>query len=94
MNSTKDLFGKKMGQNWHISRKKKLNLPYLDNKVPAHWQNIIPIFIYLFLKSSMAHSKIWLSPLVDDRQPTTYLTKLDKKKPYIVSYQTKQDFFC
>jgi hypothetical protein len=40
VNSTKDLFGK-MGQNCHISRKKKLNLPYLDNKVPAHWQNII-----------------------------------------------------
>jgi hypothetical protein len=84
---------KKGGPNCQISRKKNLNLPYLDNKVQAHWQNMIRIFILFFLKSSMTHSKIWLSPLVDDHQPTTYLTKLDQKKPCIVSYQRKQGFF-
>jgi hypothetical protein len=41
----------------------------------------------------MTHSKIWLSPLVDGHQPTAHLTKLDKKKPCIVSYQTKQGGF-
>jgi hypothetical protein len=35
-----------------------------------------------FLLSSLKCSQIWLSPLVDDSQ-TTYLTKLEKKKPIV-----------
>ncbi len=48
--------------------------------MPAGRQNIAGLLKLLLLSSLTCSQKIWLIPLVDDRQCGGYMEKLEKKK--------------
>jgi hypothetical protein len=78
---SKDFFGKRALIR-HISRKTKLNSPYLYRRFLYGASKLRGLENCLLF--SLTYSQIWLSHLLDDRQ-STYLTNFGKKNFVVCS---------